>query len=55
MSSICRRARSHTLDWLNSELQAAFESHGKVPQGRLRRLDWPDPSIMTYGESEGST
>ena len=43
------------LDWLNSELQAAFESHGKVPQGRLRRLDWPDPSIMTYGESEGST
>ena len=34
------------LVWLNRQLQTAFESHGKVPQHRLRRLDWPDHSII---------
>ena len=30
------------LSWLSERLQAAFEAHGKVPQDRLDRLDWPD-------------
>ena len=42
------------LIWLNRRLQTAFESHGKVPQGKLRGLDWPDPSIIASGGSEGS-
>lgn len=41
--------------WLNRELQTAFESHGKVSQGKLRGLDWPDSSIIASGGSEGST
>ncbi len=28
--------------WLNEGLQAAFETHGRVPQHELDRLDWPD-------------
>ena len=27
--------------WLSERLQAAFDEHGKVPQGTLNQLDWP--------------
>ena len=35
---LSRRAR----DWLNKCLQAAFETHGKIPRSTLRGLDWPE-------------
>ena len=27
--------------WLNERLQAAFETHGKIPPHELKKLDWP--------------
>ena len=29
-------------EWLNERLQAAFETHGKIPRSTLRDLDWPE-------------
>ena len=28
--------------WLNQRLQQAFETHGRISQGKLDQLDWPD-------------
>ena len=29
-------------DWLNERLEAAFDTHGKIPRSTLSALDWPD-------------
>ena len=38
--------------WLNQRLQQAFEAHGKISQGRLDQLDWPDGAQTLIGDSE---
>ncbi len=39
------------LSWLGDRLQAAFDTHGKVPQDTLDRLDWPDfPTAPTSND-----
>ena len=39
------------LTWLSGRLQAALETHGKVPRERLDDLDWPDSSIIPSPQS----
>ena len=36
---------SQGISWLSGRLQAAFDEHGKVPQGTLDQFDWPTPSL----------
>ncbi len=41
------------LSWLGERLQAAFETHGKVPQDALDNLDWPDLPIGPSPDNDG--
>ena len=41
------------LSWLGGRLQEAFETYGKVPQDRLDKLCWPDPSIIVSLDNGG--
>ncbi len=42
---------SEGLMWLSEELQAAFDTHGKIPQYTLDKLDWPDLPISLSSDN----